>query len=288
MSAPSFPGHAPGRPGPRWAGSVSGAVRGPVPAPNEVRLTAVEFDACWELLGLGERPAALSLPSPGRTHTERRRVLEGVLDGLRRRALASDRPHPVIADMLGLLARPRHEIDLRLNGGRSALGAIAGNRGVVVARQGEHVWAVGLRAAEVGPRLVGFVGPMTPAVLRPVNIPADALDEALRVAAPRRSVWAVADELSLRGVPRADATSLARAFTEVHDPGQLSVTEIVEGRRRPAPWCCGLHRTDTGWVATVRSAAPSGTTVSVLPVDSGRLAMRLDGVLRSRSCAVRG
>ena len=246
----------------------------------ELRLTAVEFDACWELLGLGERPAALSLPSPGRTHTERRRVLDAVLDGLRRRGLASDRPHPVIADLMGLLARPRHEIDLRLSGGRSALGAIAGNLGVVVARQGEQVWTVGLRAAEVVPRLVSFAGSMQPAVLRPVNIPADALDEALRVAAPRRSMWAVADELTVRGVPRADAASLARAFTEVHDLGQLSVTGIVEGRRRPAPWCCGFHRTGTGWVATVRSAAPSGTTVSVFPVDAGRLAMRLDDVLR--------
>jgi hypothetical protein len=185
----------------------------------------------------------------------------------------------MIAGLMGLLARPRHQIDLRLSGGREALGAIAGNRGVVVARQGEQAWAAGLRAAEVVPRLIGFAGPMRPAVLRPVNIPADALDEALRVAAPRRSVWAVADELALRGVPRADAASLARAFAEVHDLGQLSVTGIVEGRRRLAPWCCGFHRTDTGWVATVRSAAPSGTTVSVFPVDAGRLAMRLGDVL---------
>lgn len=247
----------------------------------ELRLSAVEFDACWELLGLGERPAALGLPSPGRTHTERRKLLIGVLDGLRRRGLASDRPHPVIADVLGVLAHPRHEIDLRLGGGRTALAAIAGNRGVVVARQGDQVWAAGLRAAEVVPRLVGFLGPMRPGAVRPVNIPADALDEALRLAGPRRSVWAVADELTLRGVPRADAASLARAFDEVRDFGQLSVSGIVEGRRRRAPWSCGFHRSGTGWVATVRSAAPSGTTVSVFPVDAGRLAMRLEDVLRS-------
>lgn len=252
----------------------------PSPNPAGLRLSAVEFDACWELLGLGERPASLSLPSPGRTHTERRLVLNHVLEGLRRRGLASDRPHPVIATLLTTLARPRYEIDLGLSGGRSAFGAIAGNRGVVVARQGEQVWMAGLRAAEVVPRLVGFAGPMHPAALRPVNIPADALDEALGVAAPRRSVWAVADELAQRGVPRADAASLARAFTEVHDLGQLSVTGVVEGRRRPAPWCCGFHRTGTGWVATVRGAAPSGTVVSVFPVDAGRLAMRLDDVLR--------
>lgn len=250
------------------------------PAPPELSLSAVEFDACWELLELGERPPSLNLPSPGRTHTERRRVLTGVLEGLRRRGLASDRPHPVISALLTTLSRPRFEIDLSLGGGRSALGVIAGNRGVVVARQGEQVWMAGLRAAAVVPRLVGFAGPMRPAAMRPVNIPADALDEALEVAAPRRSVWAVADELAQRGVPRADAASLARAFTEVHDLGQLSVTGVVEGRRRRAPWCCGFHRIDTGWVATVRGAAPSGTVVSVFPVDAGRLAMRLDDVLR--------
>jgi hypothetical protein len=245
----------------------------------ELRLTGTEFDACWELLGLPERPTALELPSPGRTHRERRRVLAGVLAGLCRRGLArpgQTRPHPVIAEHLGLLARPRYEIDLRLGGGRVALGAVgADGRGVVAAKQGDQVWTVGMRAGEVVPRLVGLIGPMRPGVIRPVNIPADALDEALRAAGPRRSVWAVADELAVRGVPRADAAALAHSFSEVRDIGQLAVTGIVEGRRHDGPWALGFHLGGSGWIGTVRRASPSGTAVSVFPLDSSRAAARL-------------
>lgn len=251
--------------------------------PRELRLSEVEFDACWELLGLGERPGGWILPSPGRTHTERRRVLDGVLDGLRRRDLARDRPHPMVADLLEVLARPRQEIDLLLGGGRSARAAIAGGRAVVAARHGGQVWTVRMRPAEVVPRLVALVGPMTPGVVRPVNIPAGVLDEALRAAGPRRSVWAVADELASRGVPKADATGLARAFGEVHDIGQLGVSGIVEGRRHPGPWAIGFHRADSGWIGTVRRPEPcghdGGGSVSVFPLDAPRLATRLDQLL---------
>jgi hypothetical protein len=57
--------------------------------PPVVRLSAVEFDACWELLGLGDTPLTLELPSPGRTWAERHRVFTGVLAALARRAWSS-------------------------------------------------------------------------------------------------------------------------------------------------------------------------------------------------------
>lgn len=252
-------------------------------APAGFRLSAVEFDACWELLGLGDRPAALALPSPGRTHVERRRVVAGALDRLRERGLAEKgpqhRPHPVLAGLLGLLARPRHEVDVHRSGGRTALAAVAAGRGVVATRQGDDIHTVGVRAAEVVPRLVRLMGPMTPAAVRPINIPAAALDDALRAAGPRRSVWAVADELAARRVPKADTSALAHAFEQVHDLGQFTVTGVVEGRRYRGPWAVGLHRADSGWVGTVRRPASTGTTVSVFPLDAERLAGRLAQLL---------
>jgi len=45
---------------PAVASASSQPARRPV-----VRLSAVEFDACWELLGLGDTPLTLELPSPG-------------------------------------------------------------------------------------------------------------------------------------------------------------------------------------------------------------------------------
>jgi hypothetical protein len=253
---------------------------GRIQVPDGIRLDAVEFDACWELLGLGDRPAALALPSPGRTHTERRALLAAVLDRLAARGLADGRrPHRHLAELFGLLARPRHEIELHLSGGRTGLAAIAGQRGVVVTRGGDDMRIVGVRAAEALPRLVGMVGPITPAAVRPVNIPAPALDRALRTAG---DVWAVADELAAHRVPKADASALARAFERVHELGQFSVTGTVEGRRYRGPWAVGVHRADSGWVGSVRSGRPAAT-LSVFPVTADRLTARLaDLVQRTR------
>ena len=51
-------------------------------------LSGVEFDVVWESLGLGPTPVVLNLPSPGRTHTERRHIVAGALSDLRCRGLA--------------------------------------------------------------------------------------------------------------------------------------------------------------------------------------------------------
>lgn len=76
-----------------------------------------EFDACWELLGLGDLPLTLRLPSPGRTWAQRHQILTSVLVKLRRRGMAErSAPGERIAGPLRLLARPECQLDLRLDG----------------------------------------------------------------------------------------------------------------------------------------------------------------------------
>lgn len=260
-------------------------------AESELWLSVVEFDALWELLGLGERPSVLALPSPGRTADERRRLLAGVLDQLRSRGLAprgpGRRPHRWVAELLDVLARPRHLLDLHLGSERIdervALAGVAGERAALAGRHGDQVWVVRMSAASVVAAMVDMLGPVGAGVGRPVTVPADCLDAACRTAAadPGGSLWTVADQLCALGVTRQDAASLARAYTGIRSVAQFSTTGIIEGRRHPGPWTVGVHQTASGHFSTVRRPGPAGTDVTIAPTDPLRLNRQLTELLRA-------
>ena len=107
------------------------------PAPNV--LSAVEFDVVWRGLGLGAPPVVLQLPSPGRTHRERRRVEAEVWATLRDRGLG---PGSDLAQLLGLLAAPSPRVEVRAWGTstrRAVIAAIGSDGGVVARRHDDTV-----------------------------------------------------------------------------------------------------------------------------------------------------
>lgn len=83
-----------------------------------VRLTTVEFLACWAALRLGDTPVALELRSVGVTLDERDRIYRDALIGLACRGLvdpaAPALPCPPLAGALRLLATAPYLADLRL------------------------------------------------------------------------------------------------------------------------------------------------------------------------------
>jgi hypothetical protein len=105
-------------------------------------LSTVEFDVIWERLGLGPTPVVLQLPSPGRTHTERRRIVADAWAALRDRGLAGAAgPEPALDRLLRLLARPSERLELRAWGYSPIRAVAAGHddEGVLARRQGEGV-----------------------------------------------------------------------------------------------------------------------------------------------------
>jgi hypothetical protein len=248
---------------------------------GELWLSAVEFEGLWEILGLGDRPAGLALPSPGRTVLERQRILARVLEQLRRHGLAARQPrglpHRWVTELLGTLAGPRRTLELHVTGGRVALAALAGDRATLAARHGEQVWAASMVPGQVVPTLIGMLGEIKPGVARPVSMAAEVFDAARESAGrtPGWSEWTVADELSSRGVARTDASSLARSFAGVRMVAQFTATGTVEGREHPGPWAVGLHRGETGHFVSVRRPGEVGDSVSVAPVDAPRLTRHL-------------
>jgi len=75
-------------------------------------LSKLEFDVLWEHEKLPPKHEALTVPSPGRTHTERRQLVAQAFSDLEQRGLAKrDRAVPELADWLTLLAHHQLSID---------------------------------------------------------------------------------------------------------------------------------------------------------------------------------
>jgi len=241
-------------------------------------LSPVEFGACWAALELGDPPLLLELRSPGHTVAERDLLRRRALAGLRERGLSDGRrPAEPLTSVLRLLAQPDYELDIRLGGGRRGMllgiGAVAGAHGVVVLSGDGPLRLLPRDGARVAATLVGLAGELSPGVGRPVNIPADLLDEA-RAAARDGNLWTLADELVGRGVSRLDAGSLARMCDGIDTVGQLGATWRPDGLWRRAPWVVGFHRAAAGHFMQLRRPAgrPGGTeTVTVCPTDADRL-----------------
>ena len=207
-----------------------------------VRLSGLELLSCWEALNLGAPPLLLGLFSPARTHREHHQCCTEALRGLGARGLAEHgHPVPALAQALRLLAHSDHLLDLRRGDGPQrmllGLGALAGADGLMVVSDGTPEGSfdlIGMDAARVAGGLLGLCHPITPGLGRPVNIPADLLDQA--AARTHGDLWAMADHLQHAGIPRLDAVSLARMLSGIRVGGQLGVT--TTGHRGPWRYQC--------------------------------------------------
>ncbi|GDY30441.1 ESX secretion-associated protein EspG [Gandjariella thermophila] len=234
-----------------------------------IRLSTTEFEACWDVLGLGELPHVLDLPSPGGTVEERRRLLEEVRSGLRARGLADGQGmHPDLAGLLATLCRYSWAVDawLALDRPVRALGAQAGRVGALAvlddAECSVHVRSVpsGAVLGEVVACLPELPPPSCP--VDAVRVPADVLDAAL-AAAGGADPLALADELLRLGERPATAHAVARLAEGTGWQGQFGVT-VTDGfgRRRRAAEVVGFHDTRAarvmhlrrnGWVTLTRA-----------------------------------
>ncbi|MFP5069647.1 ESX secretion-associated protein EspG [Pseudonocardia nantongensis] len=251
-------------------------------------LTDAEFDVVWDRLMLGATPAALRLPSPGRTRAERLRIAADGLHGLRARGLAGPSgPDPGLVRLLGLLARPHHQLEVRgwfghplraVGADRDGEGALAvhADRTVTVSSAGSPahaaVSALPHRRPGPGPALV------VPTVLLERVLAPGRTGGALRAgdpagagpaAAPAAGDPLVGPEARLRGMlhgPAHRAQVCAVRYDRWGNPhrpsGQVTVVDSAAGRYRLTRDACR----DTGWA-------------TLAPVDDRRLRPLLAGLL---------
>ncbi len=246
-------------------------------------LSEAEFDVLWDELRLGPTPVVLRLPSPGRTRAERARITAAGRNGLRRRGLADlAGPAPEPARLLGLLAAPRRQLELRAWFGRPvrALAAERGGDGALAVRRDGFVE---LRVTGTPAHALCATLPDRPAGRgRAVSLPTDALAGILAV-----TEGTPAPDGVITGGPGAASTEDAAVVADLlrapggRVDGRAQVAAVVYDRwgspHRPVSHVTVLD-TPRGRYRLTRAVAGDGTDWSTLaPVDDrGLHALLLD------------
>ncbi|ASU77578.1 ESX secretion-associated protein EspG [Actinopolyspora erythraea] len=261
---------------------MSGAVEA-APTAELVSLSTLEFDVLLEHLGI-DPPLVLRVPSPGKTHSHRRELVDAAWRALADRGLCGrDDPLDSLRRMLSVLDRPSREVDGRcwLGRGVRVLAAATGesDEAVLAVKEEDRLW---LRPA-AGSGLVREAMSVLPEVPagsgRSVSLPSADLDAAASESGDDLSVLRRA--LSSRGVRADDADVLAGMLEGVHASGQFgaAVRGVSTGRRR-AEHVVGFFDSERGRHVQLRRATSSGEAWSTIaPADRRVLAERVAELL---------
>lgn len=230
-------------------------------------LTAVEFDALWEQLGLGPSPVALRLRSPGSAPAQRRALVAAGWPALRDRGLAGPTgPEPELARLMRLLAGPAAQLELRATWGHSVRAIAAGGpgAGVLAVRQDATVTLGGCGSLPAG--LLSVLPHAGPGSGRACTVPTAALTAAA---------------LTTQTAP------VARLLDAVTGRAQLVALATDRcGVARRAGGVVGVLDTAGGRYLLTRSVRADGVEwITVAPADPGRLLLRVARLLDEATSA---
>ena len=215
-------------------------------------LAAAEFEACWEILHLGETPWQLEPPRQGSTAATRRAFVAEALA----RLLSTG---PELVEKLRMLARPEWAVDVRIRADRlvSGVATCRAADGVLAVRSGEEIALVEIRAADAVAAVVSLLGPVRPGPTPPVLIATQ----------PNP------------GAPTGVCQDV-RMFAQLG-----GLVAAADGHRmRRAPRVIGFHRTGAG---DYRSVRVDSSTVAVEPATLVGLTADLDALLTDGTDAPR-
>jgi hypothetical protein len=242
-----------------------------------ITLTALEFDVLWEHLDLGDMPLILKVPSPGKTNTERARLVAAAWHSLDAKGLGrSVDLDPRLIQTLRLISRPQRELDGRLWLGRSVrlMAAADEESGVLAVQEGDRLT---LRAADgLGlPRhALSVLPPAIAGTGHSVTLPSKDFEAAAREATAPKDFEAA---LRRRGLRESDAEALRKMIANVHHQGQFGAAARDKwGRRIRTPRVISFFDTEAGRYLQVRRDSANGepwTTIS--PADHRRLLQQL-------------
>ena len=254
---------------------------GTTPVDEPITISALEFDVLWEHLRLAEMPLVLRVPSPGRTYTERRRLVAEVWQALEQRGLGQRlEVAPRLERLLRLLDNAEQEIDGRF-------GATRGVRLLVAATGDDAVFAVlskhGLVLSEVpvtglAREALSVLPVVGPGPGESITVRSSDLDAA---AANSTTPEEFELELCRNHLRLRDASILRTMITGVRRQGQFGASARNRwGHRRRAPYVIGFFDTAAGRYLQLRVTAEDGQTWSTIsPADNRLLIQQLSDLL---------
>ncbi|WP_414639072.1 ESX secretion-associated protein EspG [Actinophytocola sp.] len=239
-----------------------------------ITLSALEFDVLWEHLRLDAMPLVVKVPSPGRTHEERARLEARAWADLEARGLG--RPvevNPVIEEILGLLAKPAREVDVRAYVGRNVrvLAAAADNTAAVAELSDDVVTLRQVTESGLPSAALAVLPPAPAGPGRSVTLPTADFERAAKNAGRSRDDFGAA--LLEVGLRTDDAQALTEMIKDVTRTGNFGAAARDRfGRRRRATRVVSYFDTEDGRYVQIRRAADDGTLwTTVSPADMRKL-----------------
>lgn len=254
---------------------------------DHIVLTATEFEVVWDTERLGARHAALDVPSPGATHSERAVIVDDVWASLeargfaRRRNAAGD-----LLDLLGVLAAPTACVDLWIwaDDRISGLAATTGEHAAVGIVERGEVWLVPVEPSMLAESAVAVAGSRPAGVGQSVTLPHRVLVAAAHEA--HGDAYSLVTALEDAGVPEFDAHELAGMLLGVHTKGQFGAERIgAAAVHRRADQVVAFHDTDAGRYLMQVTHAAAEAWCTVAPADNAVLEHRVAELLES--CVLR-
>lgn len=249
--------------------------------PMPITLSALELDVVWEHLELPEMPVVIGVPSPGETHTERKRLVEQAWAGIEARGLGRQVDlHPLLLQHLRILSRPDAEVDARtwLGSEVRTLAAAADGAGVhVILSEGSltfrRIEPDGLPSVVLGTLPERGSGPGHSVTLPSVDFEESAFAEG--------TPETFASALTARGMREADAQTLVTMISEVAGQGQFGAAARDQlGRRYRADRAVSFFETAEGrYVQIKRSRDGAAPWTTIAPVDRRRLLQHVTEML---------
>ncbi|RKT53451.1 ESAT-6 protein secretion system EspG family protein [Saccharothrix australiensis] len=251
-------------------------------------MSRLEYDLCWDHLGLGEQPTILSIPSHGSTAEERRALLDDARRALAARGLLDrGEPDPRLAGWLDLLARPEREVDarLRLDDGPRVRAVAAARRGhaVLAVLTAESLTLSRIDETMLADAVVALLPPHQAPRSRSISLPSADLEKAAEAAGESATRLALA--LRDHGVARPDAQKVASVLGGVVRMGQFGAAirpprNGAPGPRRRGPYAVSFYDTEEGRWQFTRRPSPDGRDWSTLsPADHHRLVQSVSELL---------
>ncbi|WP_236790513.1 ESX secretion-associated protein EspG [Amycolatopsis sp. GM8] len=240
-------------------------------------LSTLEFDVLWEAERLPPRHPALQVQSPGRTHSERRALVDGAWQALGERRLArGTRASADLVDQLNLLAHPKVSIDVWVWTGREIKGLAVsiGSQALLAVVDRDEVWLIPARDTSLPESAVSVAGELHGGIGHSVSVPHRIVQAADADAKgdPKALVTALED----RGVGLAEAQELAGMMVGMTARGQFGVERLRrDGTMRRGERVVAFHDTDAGRYLVQLGAGVDGDWVTVAPADNQLLAIRI-------------
>lgn len=237
-------------------------------------LSRLEFDVLWEFEKLPPKHEAITVASPGRTHTERRQLVAQAFADLEERGLADrERATPELADKLNLLAHPQLAIDswVWTDHRISSLAVVSGSAALLAAIDGPQVWLIPARETAIAEAAVSVAGDVVAGPGLSVSVPTDVLSAA--DAEARGDAREFAAALSRSGVSGPDAKTMADMVRDMNVRGQFCVNRVQRDQRMVrADRVVAFHDTPRGrYVHLAKPNADGRVWSTVTPADNRRL-----------------